>query len=183
MTADIRTVPAVPLSAAAQMWLRPLTLLLDALHRINYWALAGLTALMVVLVFAQVVARYVFNSSFDWADELSRLAFVWSVFLAIAMAVRERLHIGMEILTSRIPEPYRHQLARLMDGIGAGLMILVCYQSAKLAYEQWDEKLASMDGSAAWFVMAIVVGAGLSALEMVRLAMLGQPASGEVVIE
>ncbi|MEC5399719.1 TRAP transporter small permease [Uliginosibacterium sp. H1] len=183
MTTDTRTAVADLPTSVAHYWLRQLTVLLDVLHRINYWTLAGLTALMVLLVFAQVVARYVFNSSFDWADELSRLAFVWSVFLAIAMAVRERLHIGMEILTSRIPEPWRHQLARLMDGVAAGLMILVCYQSAKLAYEQWDEKLASMDASGAWFVMAIVVGAGLSALELIRLAMLGQPASGEVVIE
>ncbi|MEC5385987.1 TRAP transporter small permease [Uliginosibacterium sp. H3] len=175
--------PAPPGGGAAALLLRPLTTMLDALHRINYWTLVLLVTLMVVLVFAQVVARYLLNSSIDWADELSRLAFVWSIFLAIAMAIREHLHIGMVMLTERLPEAYRVMLARLMDGIAAGMMCIVCYESAVLAFDQWDEKLSSMNGSAAWFVMAIVVGAALSALELVRLAILGQSPSGEGAIE
>jgi TRAP-type C4-dicarboxylate transport system permease small subunit len=39
--------------------------------------LVGIVSMMVAVVFAQVVARYSFNRSFVWVDEIGRLAFVW----------------------------------------------------------------------------------------------------------
>ena len=48
-------------------------------------------AAMVAVVSAQVALRYGFNRSIDWADEVSRLAFVWSIFLAIPLAWPEAL--------------------------------------------------------------------------------------------
>ncbi|NDY93052.1 TRAP transporter small permease, partial [Ideonella livida] len=45
------------------------------------WALVGLLAVMVVLVFGNVVLRYAFNSGITVSEELSRWAFVWLTFL------------------------------------------------------------------------------------------------------
>jgi TRAP-type C4-dicarboxylate transport system permease small subunit len=39
-------------------------------------------ALMVILVFAQVVTRYLTNNSLTWSEELSRFIMVWMVYLA-----------------------------------------------------------------------------------------------------
>ena len=46
-------------------------------------------AVMVSVVAAQVALRYGLNRSIDWADEVGRLAFVWSIFLAIPLGVRQ----------------------------------------------------------------------------------------------
>jgi TRAP-type transport system small permease protein len=154
-----------------------------AFARTVFWALVGLMAVMCTVVFAQVVLRYVFNSSIDWADEVSRLAFVWTVFLAIPLAIREQLHIGMEILVVRLPQAVRKPLARFTDAVGAGLMALLCWQSILLAHDQWDEKLATVSASAAWFVAAIAVGSALSVIELIRLSILGLAPEGRVVIE
>ena len=54
--------------------------------------LAAVTV-MVAVVSAQVFLRYGFNRSIDWADEIGRLAFVWSIFLAIPLGVRNGAHI------------------------------------------------------------------------------------------
>jgi len=67
----------------------PVGMLDRAFARSVFWALVALMAVMCTVVFAQVVLRYVFNSSIDWADEVSRLAFVWTVFLAIPLAIRD----------------------------------------------------------------------------------------------
>ncbi len=148
-----------------------------------HWALVFLMFVMTAVVFAQVVLRYGFNGSIDWADEVSRLAFVWTVFLAIPLAIREQLHIGMEILVVRLPQSFRAPLARFCDTVGAALMALLCWHSVLLAYDQWDEKMATVSASAAWFVVAVAVGAALSVLELARLALLGLPAEGRLVIE
>jgi TRAP-type C4-dicarboxylate transport system permease small subunit len=39
--------------------------------------LVGIVSMIVAVVFAQVVARYSFNRSFVWVDEIACLAFVW----------------------------------------------------------------------------------------------------------
>ncbi|WP_137919903.1 TRAP transporter small permease [Hydrogenophaga sp. 2FB] len=60
-------------------------------------------AAMVVLVFANVVLRYAFNTGIPVAEELSRWLFVWLVFIGSAVALRQRAHIGLDSLVSRLP--------------------------------------------------------------------------------
>ena len=77
--------------------------LLEAADRAVRAALVGIVSIMVAVVFAQVVARYGFNRSFGWADEIGRLAFVWSIFLGMAVAVRARGHIAIGLLLDQLP--------------------------------------------------------------------------------
>lgn len=70
--------------------------------------LAGLLlAVMVVLVFGNVVLRYAFNSGIALSEELSRWLFVWITFLSAAVALRERRHLGTDALVGRLPRPLR----------------------------------------------------------------------------
>jgi TRAP-type C4-dicarboxylate transport system permease small subunit len=155
--------------------LRPYARTLLALDTVAGWAIVGFLSAMVVVVATQVVLRYAFNSSLGWADELSRLTFVWTIFLAIPLGVRAGVHIGMEILTARLPGPVQNFLARAMAAGAAALMGLVAWQAVVVAADQWDEKLASMEASAAWFIVAIVVGAAHSMLHLVLIVLTGKP--------
>ena len=56
---------------------------------------------MVVLVFVNVVARYLFSSSITWAHEIARYAFVWLTFLGAAIGLARGVHIGMDLVTAR----------------------------------------------------------------------------------
>lgn len=58
---------------------------------------------MVVLVFGNVVLRYGFNSGITSSEEVSRWLFVWLVFLGAIVALRQRQHLGVEILVRRLP--------------------------------------------------------------------------------
>ena len=48
----------------------------------------------------------------------------------------------------------------LMAAIAAAMMILVAWQSARCAFDQWDESMASVEASAAWFIVPLAVGCG-----------------------
>ena len=52
-------------------------------------------AVMVVLVFGNVVLRYGFNSGITISEELSRWLLVWLTFLGAIVAVREHTHLGV----------------------------------------------------------------------------------------
>lgn len=66
--------------------------------------LSGLClAIMVVLVFGNVVLRYTMNSGITVSEELSRWLFVWLTFMGAVVALREHGHLGTDILVSRLP--------------------------------------------------------------------------------
>ncbi|MFM2119019.1 MAG: hypothetical protein RL722_487 [Pseudomonadota bacterium] len=76
---------------------------LDRYCRALEWLLVILLALMVVLVFGNVVMRYAFNSGITVSEEVSRWLFVWMTFLGAIVALREHGHLGTDMLTSRLP--------------------------------------------------------------------------------
>ena len=53
------------------------------------------------------------------------------------------------------------------------LMALVAYQSAKIAIEQWDELMASVDFSAGWFILPVAIGTVHTALHLIRIMIFG----------
>jgi TRAP-type C4-dicarboxylate transport system permease small subunit len=55
-------------------------------------------AVMVVLVFGNVVLRYGFNSGITISEELSRWLLVWLTFLGAIVALREHSHLGVDSL-------------------------------------------------------------------------------------
>ena len=57
---------------------------------------------MVIIIFMQVIMRYVFNSSLSWSEELARYLFVWQVFLSASIGVRKNNQIRVEIFSSKI---------------------------------------------------------------------------------
>ena len=58
--------------------------------------IALLLAMMTIITFAQVIARYVFNFSFVWALELVTFLFAWLIFIGMAYGVRVGSHIGID---------------------------------------------------------------------------------------
>lgn len=58
--------------------------------------------LMLLLVFAQVITRYVFNYTPYFGEELARYLFVWVVFLSLPLVARYGGHMCIETLTSRV---------------------------------------------------------------------------------
>jgi TRAP-type C4-dicarboxylate transport system permease small subunit len=60
-------------------------------------------AVMVVLVFGNVVLRYVFNSGLMVSEEMSRWFFVWMIFLGAIAALNQNGHLGTDFLIARLP--------------------------------------------------------------------------------
>lgn len=59
------------------------------------WAVGLLMAALVLMVFSGVLARYVFNYSLAWSDELAGLLFVWLTLLGSVAALRRKSHMAM----------------------------------------------------------------------------------------
>ena len=149
---------------------------LDILDRAVLTALLITVTAMVGVVSAQVALRYGFNKSIDWADEVARLAFVWSIFLAIPLGVRQGAHIGIDIVVAKMPAPVQKVLRRSAAWLSATMMAIIAWAALGVAKEQWDELMSVLDWSVGWFIVPVGIGAVLSALHLVRIGIEGPPA-------
>ncbi|RYX95550.1 MAG: TRAP transporter small permease [Comamonadaceae bacterium] len=113
-------------------------------------------AMMVVLVFGNVVLRYGFNSGITVSEEVSRWLFIWGTFLGALVALREHGHLGVDMVVGRLPVLGK----KICLIIGHLLMIFIVVLLAMGSWEQvkinWDVTAPSTGWS-----MAIVSSAGL----------------------
>ena len=79
--------------------------------------IALLLALMTLITFSQVVARYVFSTGFGWALELTTYLFAWLVLFGISYGIKVGAHIGIDIVVRQFP----HHLRRII-----GLLAVLC---------------------------------------------------------
>lgn len=66
-----------------------------------------LVALLICMVFImgfQVAARYIFNQSLSWSEELTQYMFVWAAFLSVSYCVKKRISIKIEQFINVLPE-------------------------------------------------------------------------------
>ena len=92
---------------------------IDRFCRLLDGLVALLLAAMVVLVFGNVLLRYTMNTGITVSEEASRWLFVWMTFLGAVVALKERAHLGTDMLVSRLGAP-----ATAFAMAGYGLMRL-----------------------------------------------------------
>lgn len=97
--------------------------LINTYCRLLAWLMVLFLALMVVMVFGNVLMRYGFNSGITLSEELSRWLFVWMTFLGAVVALNERAHLGTDSLISRLPVLGR----KLCLTASLALMLYVCW--------------------------------------------------------
>ncbi|MCB2055834.1 MAG: TRAP transporter small permease [Geminicoccaceae bacterium] len=90
----------------------------------------GLLVIMTLVIAALVVSRYIFNYSFSWAEELTRLLLVWMVLLAAAVIQRRDDHIKVDFFVALLP-------VRLQALIDLVLRLLVLGFVAMLVWYGW----------------------------------------------
>lgn len=146
-------------------------ILLSRVDAVARQVLLACMVVMIAVVASQVFMRYVLNSSIDWADEVSRMAFVWSIFIAIPLGIREGAHVGIDILTSRLPKPLARTVNRVSLGLAFVLMCVVTYESINVAAQTWSERLGAINISSSYFFVAVIIGSAHAALHLLHLVL------------
>jgi TRAP-type C4-dicarboxylate transport system permease small subunit len=102
---------------------------INAIRFVHHWLgrlaafVAGtILAAMTILVFLTVIYRYFLLSPISWGEEMARFMFIALAMLGAALAVKDRSHFTITILTSRFPAFVR---VWLQVGIALGTSLLL----------------------------------------------------------
>ena len=91
--------------------------------------------IMAILVFLNVVLRYVFSSGITWSVELSQILFMVLVFLGAIQAFKENSHIKVDVLISKVSPVWQKILAICSNVIILIVIIIVFQGSLQLVKE------------------------------------------------
>lgn len=110
---------------------------------------------MVAVIFALVISRYIFSYSFIWVEELTRFLLIWLTFLGAATLILQREHIRMDFIYLRMPMVFRRIVQVIYTIIELGVLYILIVQGLK-----YSESVGVMDSPAlgvsmSWPAMAI----------------------------
>ena len=83
----------------------------DGVEALFKWAGVVLFTIMIVVVFYEIVMRYLFNDPTFWAEPLARNAMIWMVLIGLALGIRQKENICVDFIADRISGPLRPIIA------------------------------------------------------------------------
>ncbi|MGE5577056.1 MAG: TRAP transporter small permease [Syntrophothermus sp.] len=94
----------------------------------------GLLVLFIfVLIFGNVIARYVFQQSIVWSEEVTRFLFIWAVFLGSSVGVKRGAHFHVNLLASSLPVSARKFFDYLIAFVVFSFSLVIISQGGKLS--------------------------------------------------
>lgn len=111
------------------------------LLRLAQWMMIVMLAVLVLLVFGNVVLRYFFNSGLVFSEEASRFIFMWLTLIGALVVMKDNGHLGMTSVVDRLGLRGRRICRFLADSIS----LLCC---ALLAHGTWQQVVLGMDNAA-----------------------------------
>lgn len=125
---------------------------------------AALVLLDIILLFAGVVARYVFDKPLTWSDEVAVIAFLWITMLGSAIAAHAEGHMRLTVVVGRLEQPWKSRIemfARLVALVLLGCLLL---PSIRHAREHWTTLTPALRISDGLRLCALAVGLALMSL-------------------
>lgn len=132
------------------------------------WACGLLMTAITVVVFLQVITRYVLAYPLDWPEEMARILFVWVALLGAVVALRRGGHFSIEAVTSLLPAAIRRGVSVALRLSLLGFLVLVAYLGVDATLRVRDQLSSAMEISMSYGYAAVPVSSALLALEMAR---------------
>jgi TRAP-type C4-dicarboxylate transport system permease small subunit len=110
-----------------------------------YFCGLALTAL-VGICFIQVVARYLFNNSFAWAEEISIVLLLWATWGGACLALKQGTHLKVRILEDRLAESHKAMLRMSLSILVVPFLVVITFASGPVLDAMQVQTLMSLPG-------------------------------------
>lgn len=124
-----------------------------------------------LLVFAQVILRYLFNYSLHWSEEVARYLIVWFIFIGSSIAVREKAHATVDAVLIILPNTMKKIFAILANMIAMIFCVVIIISGCKsiLNVMQYGSVTPSLGMPMFIPYLAIPIGGGLMFIRFLQI--------------
>ena len=140
------------------------------LEKIEKFVACVAVSIKSVLVFINVIARYVFGDSLAVSDELSTYLFVLMSFMGTAIAARRKAHLGLSIVTDRVSPRARMIINEVMYAISALFCLLIVIFGVQMVISQYQmgQETATMQWPEWIYGSFVPIGAAFAMLAFLQ---------------
>jgi TRAP-type C4-dicarboxylate transport system permease small subunit len=110
-----------------------------------------------IIIIIAVASRYIFHAPILASLELSRLLFIWSCFLAAAMAYRRKAHVSIVFIFEKFSPKIQKAVLFFLHLLILVFMAIVFYQSLLVTSLLWPSKLPMLQITQAWFYVPVPI--------------------------
>lgn len=139
--------------------------IIKKVRRVTDIAVVTLFSIVVLVVSAQVFSRFVMKLSIRWADELSRFAFVWLVYIGGAVTIRDGRNVCFDLLLDSRKGKSWKVMFTLVSAVSMLFLILMTYFGILVCQTELTESSPIMHWPMAVVCAAIPIGGCLMMLE------------------
>jgi TRAP-type transport system small permease protein len=136
----------------------------------NGAVLIALMAAMALLVIANVIARYAFNHSFVWAEELSRYMMIWGGFLGSGLVLRIGAHLAVDVFQDLLPRRAAQAMRVAVVAVMAGACVAMLWLGAQYVDFAWDQETPVLNWNFGIVYLAIPIGSLLMLAHLLFVA-------------
>lgn len=113
---------------------------------------------MVIIVIIQIFRRYFFGSSFPWVEEAARYLFIWTIFIASAIGVKEKGHASVEFLLKKMETKKKYTIIIVKHLLLIFFFLTLVIVGLNRTNTSFGEIATSFPLSKGWVYLAIPVG-------------------------
>jgi len=139
----------------------------DFANRATELALVPIVLFFTGLLIVAVFSRYVFQLPIVTSIEMTRLAFVWAVFLGAAAGVKRGVHVRVVAFMMLLPERLRGLTIFVVHGAFLVFACLMIWHGAKLTIQMKATSFPTLGISQAWLYLALPVAGVLIAIHAI----------------
>ncbi len=147
-------------------FLRALTKFDNLLARGEAVVIIALVAVMTVVVFLQVVYRYVLIQPLHWSEELARYLFVWLSILGATLGVQKQGHFGLEIFFRMFPKQGQWLMRLLIHLLMGSVILVLLVYGITLVEKTALQESPAMGIPMSWAYACLPFGAALMAIHL-----------------
>lgn len=100
--------------------------------------------IMFAVVTINVFSRYVLSKSFSWAEEISYICFIWSVFMGVCILYKKQGLICIDVLVNNLPKAVQRGIQIFTFAMLSVVNLLLIYYGYSLAAWAWIRPTASL---------------------------------------
>jgi TRAP-type C4-dicarboxylate transport system permease small subunit len=141
---------------------------IDLIQKLLLLSISLFLAAMCLIIFVQVIMRYVMGQSLAWSEELTRYMFVWIIFLGINLGIKDNAQLKIDILDMALSGKKKKMLNIVQHAISLAV-IAYCIGSSMILIKNGLRSVSPTLRAPMWIVyVAFPVGFGVCILELLR---------------
>lgn len=128
-----------------------------------------LLSAMTIIVFTQVLARYIFHTPLYWTEEAARYLQIWIVFLGASVGIRRGSHLGFTWFVERANTKMKIACA-IISAVGLlGFSINITYYGAIIALQNLEQLSPGLQMPIACLYACLPVGGILCIVQLIPI--------------